>query len=69
MECVPPFVCDAHAFNHLHSIVYFSDAFALNIGRDDWMPARVADAYSAAQALNVKFKLFISFDMSCVLST
>jgi hypothetical protein len=33
------------------------------------MPARVADAYSAAQALNSKFKLFISFDMTCVLST
>jgi glucan endo-1,3-alpha-glucosidase len=32
------------------------------------MPARVADAYSAAKALNSKFKLFISFDMTWVLS-
>jgi hypothetical protein len=53
---------------HKLLIIYTSDAFALNIGRDDWMPARVADAYSAAQALNVNFKLFISFDMTCVLS-
>lgn len=32
------------------------------------MQARVADAYSAAKALNSSFKLFISFDMACVLS-
>ena len=31
------------------------------------MAARVADAYSAAKALNSKFKLFVSFDMACVL--
>jgi hypothetical protein len=54
---------------HPHSINCTSDAFALNIGRDDWMPARVADAYSAAQTLHLEFKLFISFDMACVLNT
>lgn len=59
-----------HSFSiRTHFISRTSDAFALNIGRDDWMPARVADAYSAAKALNSKFKLFISFDMACVLST
>ena len=54
---------------YIHSTGSTSDAFALNIGKDDWVPARVADAYSAAQALNSKLKLFISFDMSCVLCT
>jgi len=59
-----------HSFAvHIHSISCTSDAFALNIGREDWMPARVADAYSAAKALNSKFKLFISFDMTYVLIT
>jgi hypothetical protein len=38
------------------------DAFALNIGRDDWQPARVSDAYSAA--IGTDFKMFFSFDMA-----
>ncbi|KAF9479532.1 glycoside hydrolase family 71 protein [Pholiota conissans] len=40
------------------------DAFALNMGRDDWQPSRVADAYRAASGSN--FKLFISFDMASI---
>jgi hypothetical protein len=54
---------------YIYSSSWTSDAFALNIGRDDWMPARVSDAYSAAKALNSTFKLFISFDMSYVVIT
>jgi glucan endo-1,3-alpha-glucosidase len=43
------------------------DAFALNIGQDDWQFVRADDAYTAAKALNDKgtpFKLFPSFDMT-----
>lgn len=40
------------------------DGFALNVGNEAWEPARVADAYSAA--VGTSFKLFLSFDMSCV---
>ncbi|KDQ19482.1 glycoside hydrolase family 71 protein [Botryobasidium botryosum FD-172 SS1] len=40
------------------------DGFALNAGRDDWQPARVADAYQAARETGRNFKLFMSFDMS-----
>ncbi|KDR82870.1 hypothetical protein GALMADRAFT_58253 [Galerina marginata CBS 339.88] len=40
------------------------DGFALNMGRDDWQPARVADAYEAAKQSNLDFKLFLSLDMS-----
>lgn len=40
------------------------DGFALNLGSDDWQPARLDDAYSAAQELNSDFKLCISFDMA-----
>ncbi|KLO14581.1 glycoside hydrolase [Schizopora paradoxa] len=43
---------------------YGIDAFALNVGADTWGPARVADAYSAAEATGTGFKLFISLDMS-----
>ena len=43
-----------------------SDGFALNIGRDEWMGARVADAYSAAQSIGDSFKLFLSLDMTQV---
>jgi glucan endo-1,3-alpha-glucosidase len=38
------------------------DAFALNVGSDDWQPARVADAYSAAGSTSLK--LFLSLDMA-----
>ncbi|KZT21896.1 glycoside hydrolase family 71 protein [Neolentinus lepideus HHB14362 ss-1] len=38
------------------------DAFALNVGRDDYEASRVADAYTAASGTN--FKLFLSFDMT-----
>ena len=41
-----------------------SDAFALNVGREDWQRARVADAYAAALQLQTDFKLFLSFDMT-----
>ncbi|KIM43198.1 glycoside hydrolase family 71 protein [Hebeloma cylindrosporum] len=40
------------------------DGFALNMGTDDWQPARVADAYEAAKQSGLDFKLFISLDMS-----
>ncbi|KAE9388651.1 glycoside hydrolase [Gymnopus androsaceus JB14] len=40
------------------------DAFALNMGSDDWQPARVADAYAAAQNSSLDFKMFLSLDMS-----
>eukprot|EP00026_Physarum_polycephalum_P005097 Phypoly_transcript_05125.p1 GENE.Phypoly_transcript_05125~~Phypoly_transcript_05125.p1 ORF type:complete len:604 (+),score=109.53 Phypoly_transcript_05125:158-1969(+) len=40
------------------------DAFALNIGMDDWTWDRVRLAYQAAQA--VGFQCFLSFDMSIV---
>lgn len=51
---------------------YGIDGFALNVGSDDWQPARVADAYAAAEAIATQyphktpFKLFISFDMTCL---
>lgn len=34
------------------------DGFALNMGRDSWEPARVADAYAAAEAQG-NFKMFL----------
>ncbi|KAJ3754592.1 glycoside hydrolase [Lentinula raphanica] len=40
------------------------DGFALNMGSDDWQPARVADAYAAAQNSSLDFKMFLSLDMS-----
>ena len=43
------------------------DGFALNVGINDWEPQRVADAYTAASGTS--FKLFLSFDMTCVLVT
>jgi glucan endo-1,3-alpha-glucosidase len=51
---------------------YGLDGFALNIGSDSWQPARVADAYAASLQIfkndttKPTFKLFISFDMSCL---
>jgi len=41
-----------------------SDAFALNVGREDWQKSRVIDCYAAALQLQTEFKLFISFDMT-----
>jgi Glycosyl hydrolase family 71 len=41
-----------------------SDAFALNVGREDWQKARVIDAYAAALQLQTGFRLFLSFDMT-----
>ncbi|GJE97162.1 glycoside hydrolase family 71 protein [Phanerochaete sordida] len=40
------------------------DAFALNVGSDEWQPGQVAAAYAAAQQSGTGFKLFLSFDMS-----
>jgi glucan endo-1,3-alpha-glucosidase len=44
-------------------LMHDSDAFALNVGREDWQRARVADAYATALQLQTGFKLFLSFDM------
>lgn len=44
------------------------DGFALNMGSNDWQPARVADAYAVAASLG-GFKLFFSFDMSSLSGT
>lgn len=38
------------------------DGFLLNLGRDDWQPARVQDAYAVAQQMS--FKMALSFDMT-----
>ena len=43
-----------------------SDGFALNVGLEDWQVDRVRDCYSAAQSVDLPFKLFISFDMTWV---
>ncbi|KAG5648432.1 hypothetical protein DXG03_005006 [Asterophora parasitica] len=40
------------------------DGFALNMGRDEWQPSRVADAYEAALQSGLDFKLFLSLDMA-----
>ena len=42
------------------------DAFALNVGSDPWQPDRVKDAYDAAAECGTGFKMFMSFDMTCV---
>lgn len=42
------------------------DAFALNLGSDNWEPARIADAFTAAQNAGSTFKLGLSFDMSAI---
>jgi len=36
------------------------DGFMLNIGRNDWQPARVADAYTAAANSGTGFKVSLS---------
>lgn len=41
---------------------YGVDAFALNIGRDDYNHAQLTNAYNAAEALG--FKVFLSFDFN-----
>lgn len=43
---------------------YGIDGFALNMGSDYWQPARIADAYTAAQNSGTGFKLFLSLDMT-----
>ncbi|VDC00768.1 unnamed protein product [Peniophora sp. CBMAI 1063] len=40
------------------------DAFALNVGTDEWQPDRVKDAYDAAAESGMGFKVFMSFDMT-----
>jgi len=40
------------------------DGFSLNMGVDEWQPARVAEAYAAAAKSGLNFKLFISLDMT-----
>ncbi|CCA70334.1 related to glycoside hydrolase family 71 protein-Laccaria bicolor [Serendipita indica DSM 11827] len=51
-----------HASSTSQKFVVAHDGFALNVGRDDWQPSRVTDAYAAAKGTN--FKLFLSLDMS-----
>ena len=46
----------------------FSDGFALNVGLEDWQVDRVHDCYNAAQNTRLPFKLFISFDMTWVMT-
>jgi Glycosyl hydrolase family 71 len=57
-------ISDATAVGPKYHPTYNSDAFALNVGREDWQRARVADAYAAALQLQTNFKLFLSFDMT-----
>ncbi|KAG8831974.1 hypothetical protein FRC17_002260 [Serendipita sp. 399] len=45
-------------------LVVTQDGFVLNIGRDDWMGARVDDAYAAAESVGNGFKLCLSLDMT-----
>lgn len=40
------------------------DGFALNMGSDEWQPARVNDAYEAAIESQTGFKMFLSLDMA-----
>lgn len=40
------------------------DAFALNVGREDWQRERVQDAFTAAAGTD--FRLFISLDMTSI---
>ncbi|KAI0698316.1 glycoside hydrolase family 71 protein [Cerioporus squamosus] len=42
------------------------DAFALNVGPEDWQYESVALCYAAALELQTPFKLFISFDMTTI---
>ncbi|KAI0250094.1 glycoside hydrolase [Lactifluus subvellereus] len=42
------------------------DAFALNVGHEDWQMKRVTDCYATALQLGTNFKLFLSFDMSSI---
>ncbi|KAI0300444.1 glycoside hydrolase family 71 protein [Multifurca ochricompacta] len=42
------------------------DAFALNVGCEDWQKERVGDCYAAAHQLHTDFKLFLSFDMTSI---
>lgn len=45
-----------------------SDGFVLNVGVEEWQKDRVVDCFKAAGGLpeENKFKLFFSFDMTCV---
>ena len=43
---------------------YGIDGFALNMGSDYWQPARIKDAYDAAEQSGTSFKLFLSLDMT-----
>ncbi|KAI0753394.1 glycoside hydrolase family 71 protein [Daedaleopsis nitida] len=40
------------------------DAFALNVGPEDWQRQSVARCYAAALELGIRFKLFLTFDMT-----
>lgn len=45
-----------------------SDAFALNIGKEDWQLRQVKNCFDAAHGCEGSFRLFMSFDMSFVLN-
>ena len=40
------------------------DAFALNVGTNEWEPDQVDNAYQAAKDSGLDFMLFLSFDMT-----
>jgi glucan endo-1,3-alpha-glucosidase len=67
-----PYTPDDWQEDILAAMSYGIDGFALNLGSDEWQPDRVADAYAAAEAIaadhphKAPFKLFISFDMTCL---
>ncbi|EIM86043.1 glycoside hydrolase [Stereum hirsutum FP-91666 SS1] len=61
-----PYTVDTWAADIALAYANGIDGFALNIGSDDWQPARVADAYTAASQSGTLFKLFLSFDMSAL---
>ena len=43
-----------------------SDGFSLNVGPEEWQKRSVALCYAAALELGLQFKLFLSFDMTCM---
>ncbi|KAJ1548344.1 hypothetical protein HK405_003599 [Cladochytrium tenue] len=59
-----PYTQDNWASDIALASSYGIDGFALNVGSDSWQPARVADAFAAAEASGASFKLFLSLDMS-----
>ncbi|KAJ7291761.1 glycoside hydrolase family 71 protein [Mycena rebaudengoi] len=42
------------------------DGFILNLGSDDWQPARISDAFAAAKDAGGSFRIGFSFDMTVI---